>query len=57
MTHGEIQFCWNAEVKSEELLFWGNAGLPRAFTTDFEVYDERSQNPENAEVDIFVAVK
>lgn len=35
---------------------WDNP-LPRAFTTDFEVYDEKSQTPENAEVDIFVAIK
>jgi len=34
-----------------------NADLNRAFTADFEVYDERTQNPENAEVDIFISVK
>ncbi|WP_373514516.1 GyrI-like domain-containing protein [Persicitalea sp.] len=33
-----------------------NSDLPRKFTADFEVYGERAQNPENAEVDIFVAV-
>ncbi|MEM7575558.1 MAG: effector binding domain-containing protein [Bacteroidota bacterium] len=32
------------------------AGLDRSFTADFEVYDERAMHPENAEVDIFVAV-
>lgn len=34
-----------------------NSNLDRAFTADFEVYGEKAQNPENAEVDIFVAVK
>jgi predicted transcriptional regulator YdeE len=34
-----------------------NADLPRTFTADFEVYDEKAQNPENAEVEIFVAVQ
>lgn len=31
--------------------------LERTFTADFEVYDEKAQNPENAEVHIFIAVK
>ena len=31
--------------------------LNRDYTADFEVYGEKAQNPENAEVDIFVAVK
>jgi predicted transcriptional regulator YdeE len=34
-----------------------NSPIPRAFTVDFEVYSEKAQNPENAEVDIFIAVK
>ncbi|HAO08156.1 MAG TPA: AraC family transcriptional regulator [Chryseobacterium sp.] len=34
-----------------------NSNLDRTFTADFEVYGEKAQNPENAEVDIFVAVK
>ena len=34
-----------------------SSDLPRAFTADFEVYDERAQNPDNAEVDIFVALR
>ncbi len=32
------------------------ANLPRKFTADFEVYGERSQDPENPEVDIFIAI-
>lgn len=34
-----------------------NAEIPRAYTADFEVYGERAQNPEDAEVDIYLAVK
>ena len=34
-----------------------NSNLDRTFTADFEIYGEKAQNPENAEVDIFVAVK
>ena len=34
-----------------------NANFPRLYTADFEVYGEKAQNPENAEVDIFIAVK
>lgn len=34
-----------------------NSDLPRAYNADFEVYDERAQNPENAEVDIFISIK
>jgi predicted transcriptional regulator YdeE len=33
-----------------------NSDLERAYTSDFEVYGEKAQNPENAEVDIFVGV-
>ncbi len=31
--------------------------IPRAYTTDFEVYDARSRDWSNAEVDIFLSVK
>lgn len=34
-----------------------NADLPRAFDTDFEVYGTKAQNPEDAEVDIFIGLK
>lgn len=43
-------------VYNEWVKIW-NSELERTFTADFELYDERSLNPENAEVDIFVAVK
>ncbi len=31
--------------------------LERVYTADFDVYGEKAQNPTNAEVDIFVAIK
>lgn len=43
-------------VYNEWTKIW-NSDLERTFTADFEIYDERSLNPENAEVDIYVAVK
>lgn len=43
-------------VFNEWVKIW-NSDLHRAFTADFEVYGEKAQNPENAEVDIFIAVK
>jgi predicted transcriptional regulator YdeE len=33
-----------------------NSNLPRAYITDFEVYDEKSADPSNAIVDIFIAL-
>lgn len=32
-------------------------GLNRAFTVDFEAYGEKAQNPNDAEVDFYVAIK
>jgi predicted transcriptional regulator YdeE len=43
-------------VFNEWTKIW-NSDLDRTFTADFEVYGEKAQNPEKAEVDIFVAVK
>jgi predicted transcriptional regulator YdeE len=34
-----------------------NTNLPRAYTTDFEVYDEKAADQSNASVDIFIALK
>jgi predicted transcriptional regulator YdeE len=34
-----------------------NSSVKRSYTTDFEVYGEKAQNPSNAEVDIFVAIE
>ncbi len=34
-----------------------NSDLPRNFTTDFELYGEKAQDPEMPEVDIYLSVK
>ncbi len=34
-----------------------NSDTPRAYTYDFEVYGPKSQNPLDAEVEIYIAVK
>lgn len=33
------------------------SGMKRAFTGDFERYDERSMNPEDAQIDIYIAIQ
>lgn len=43
-------------VIAEWIKIWA-AQIPRAFTADFEVYDERASDPTNATVEIFIAVK
>ena len=43
-------------VFQEWIRIW-NSNIPRAYTADFEVYGEKTQDPENAGVDIFIAVK
>lgn len=45
-----------AIVYSEWLKIW-NTHLERRYTADFEVYGEKASNPEDAEVDIFIAVE
>jgi len=42
-------------VFNEWLKIW-NSDLDRSFTSDFEIYGEKAQNPETAEVDIFIAI-
>jgi len=43
-------------IYKEWVKIW-NSAIPRAYTADFEIYDEKAQNPNNAEIDIFIAVK
>ena len=45
----------NGIVINEWIKIW-NSDLNRSFTSDFEIYGEKAQNPENAEVDIFIAI-
>lgn len=42
-------------VFNEWMKIW-NTPIDRKYTADFEVYNEKSQNPLEAEVDIFIAV-
>lgn len=38
---------------------WGeiwNSDMNRSYTADFEIYGEKAQNPQDAEVDFFIAV-
>jgi predicted transcriptional regulator YdeE len=34
-----------------------DSNIERAYTADFEVYGQKAQNPADAEVDIFIAIK
>ena len=43
-------------VYNEWTKIW-NSDLERAFTADFEIYGEKAQNPESAEVEIFIATR
>lgn len=43
-------------VYNEWTKIW-NTDIPRTFVADFEIYDERSHNPENAEVALFIGVR
>ncbi len=42
-------------IGSKWMEIW-QSDLDRKYTTDFEVYDERAQNPDDVVVDIFVAI-
>ena len=55
-----VQFTAKGNLKegvvfSEWLKIWGMP-LDRKYSADFEVYGEKAQNPEHAEVDIFIAL-
>jgi predicted transcriptional regulator YdeE len=43
-------------VYNEWMKIW-ESNLDRTFTADFEVYGEKAQNPSDAEVDIFIAIR
>lgn len=47
ITEGVVYKAWKE--------IW-EADIARAYTADFEVYGEKAQNPDNAEIDILVAV-
>ncbi|MFD0697557.1 GyrI-like domain-containing protein [Paenibacillus sp. GCM10027628] len=47
-----VPACWAAIWEFVE-----QGGIERAYTGDFELYDERASNPQEAVVDIYIAVK
>lgn len=47
VTKGAVYEAWNT--------IW-NSDLDRKYTADFEIYGEKSQNPKDAEINIFVAI-
>lgn len=47
LSHGAVYNEWEK--------IW-NSGFERKYTVDFEIYGEKAQNPENAEVPIFIAI-
>ncbi len=44
-------------VYGEWVGIWNNKEIERTYVADFEVYGTKSQNPADAEVDIFISVK
>jgi predicted transcriptional regulator YdeE len=44
--------AWQAIFKLED-----EKKLHRAYQADFEIYDQRSQDPENAQVDLYIGIK
>lgn len=48
LSDGVVYNAWNE--------IW-NTEIPRAYTADFEVYGEKSLNPDDAEVDIYLAIR
>jgi predicted transcriptional regulator YdeE len=45
----------NGVVYHEWIKIW-NSDIDRAYSSDFEVYGEKAQNPQDAEVEIFIAI-
>jgi predicted transcriptional regulator YdeE len=35
----------------------GEGKLKRAYQTDFEIYDQRAQDPQNGQIDIYIGLK
>src|SRR5690606_32862276 len=52
VAEGEIPQC----IADTWRQIWASE-IPRAYAADFEVYDERSKDWKNGEVDIFISVK
>ena len=68
LTHLQVPATRNAQFLAKGVIEHGQAvvetwmqiwqsDLDRAFSVDYEIYDERAENLQNAEVDIFIALK
>lgn len=44
-------------IINQWLKIWEMSDLDRVYTADFDVFGEKAQNPSDAEIDIFVAIK
>jgi predicted transcriptional regulator YdeE len=49
-----VPAAWQRVWKMEDQ---SGLGGVRAYATDFEIYDERAQNPQDAQVDLYIGVK
>ena|ERR1700688_2972011 len=47
-----VPAAWQRIFKLEE-----EGTLKRAYKTDFEIYNQRAQNPQNAQIDIYIGIK
>jgi predicted transcriptional regulator YdeE len=47
-----VPAAWQQIFKLEE-----EGTLKRAYKTDFEIYDQRAQNPQNSQIDIYIGIK
>jgi predicted transcriptional regulator YdeE len=49
-----VPAAWQRVWQMEDQMQLGGA---RAYATDFEVYDERAQNPQDAQVDLYIGLR
>jgi predicted transcriptional regulator YdeE len=47
-----VPAAWHRIFKLED-----EGKIKRAYKTDFEIYDESAQNPQNAQIDIYIGIK
>jgi predicted transcriptional regulator YdeE len=49
-----VPAAWQRVWQMEDM---SQLGAPRAYLTDFEVYDHRAQDPQAAQVDLYIGIK
>lgn len=55
-THFQAKGKLNEGIVYQEWTGIWNSGMQRAYGSDFEIYGEKAQDPENATVDIFISI-